>query len=314
MVVMLGWLALVSDLTWLDRLWFDTTLRIAAPFRRPVHNRILNLDVEAEDLKNWNGPSGEYNGVANLIAGLRKQGARVIVLDLMFPSGTPKEFQQLWQQLAHKSNDVVLGRTGEEETLLPARLKKRPPEGLLLLDPDPDGVLRSYRYARDINGARPSLALAAYLKHLRREWRPEWLLPNGWVEFPDISPDGDAITRYLPAQTLLDLRADWTDKNPRNFGHFTPRDLRQWNKKGGKRLAGAIVLVGYVAAGAMDRGPTALNPSTPKVSLHAAALNDLIQDSWRAVAPRPLHLAFATFFTLAAWWLGALNAGGSPAQ
>jgi CHASE2 domain-containing sensor protein len=244
----------------LDTWAYDTFLRLRKPYARPVSPQIAVLDIDAEQLKAWPGTRQEYDGLADLIARLRRQGAQVIALDLILSRGETADFAKFWEQVVGHT-DVVLGRSSEDRTRIPPG-QKPPDEGLLRVDPDPDGTIRSYRWRE-----QPSLALAAYLNLRKIHSLDE-----------DYDDKGQPWKRHLPPRVLLDERTGWTD--PNNFVHVTPAQLREWQSDERPHLSGTVVLVSYTGSASADLGTTPLSKSAPKVNVHALALNALLQDAW----------------------------------
>ena len=282
------WFALAGSLPTLDLWAFDLFLRLRQGHAPPVSARIVHMDIGQEDLDGWASTRQEYAGLAEIMQRLRAQGSQLIVLDLLLKRGEDADFQAIWDEMAVQ-DDLVLGCTFRESTRLPKGQSQT--TGLLYLNTDPDGLLRSYSWVlgdTDPNGegrSGPSLALAAYLKLNESEWRPE-MLRAGQVEFMDINEEAKEIHRRLPQTVLLDERADWRADTTRNFRHFTPASLKQMEARGGPPgLAGAVVFVGYIAPGSGDLGTTPLNRSIPKVAVHSLALNGLMQDAWFQPVP-----------------------------
>ena len=269
----------------LDNWGFDTFLRLRQSHSLPVSSRIAHLDIGQKQLDAWSGTRQEYDGLAELLSQLRAQGAQVVVLDLMLVRGEDGDFANFWKQVKERP-DVVLGRTDEDCTRMPPG--PRPSEGLVYLNADRDGILRHYSWTKP-GSPFPSLALAAYLKLRQIPWK-------GGLSLEDIDAHGKPLIRHLPARVLLDQRSGWAEAN---FVHFTPEQLRSW--QGEKpHLQGKVVLVSYVAPGVGDLGATPLGSSVPKVSLHAWALNGLLQDSWFVSFPLPLNLLVAALLVLGA--------------
>ena len=223
------WFALAGPLSPLDRWGFDGFLRLRSPYAPAVSPRIAHLDVGQQDLTGWASTRQEYAGLSQIVAQLRDQGAQVIVLDLLLLRGEKADFEPFWEQMQSGQEDIVLGRTFKDTTRLPPNLSLS--SGLLYLDSDPDGRLRSYRWARRESESQPwlpSLALAAYLQLRGRPFVGTLLGPGGELQFGDVKPDGQEFQRKLPAQVLLDERGDWRRSGQGNFFHLTPADLKAW--------------------------------------------------------------------------------------
>ncbi len=277
---LLGWFYLTAPLSPLDTWGFDTFLRLKAPLAAPVSSRIAYLDITEEQLDSWSDTRAEYDGIADLMDLLRRQGAQVLALDLLLIRGKDSDFARFWEQVTDQV-DVVLGRTTTETSRLPAGQEQA--SGLLNLFPDADGKLRQYAWTtRGKDGhPLPSLALSAFLNLREQSWDPKILEANGRVRVSDYNEQGEMVEKVFPERVFLDERAVWQQATPRNFVHVSPAQLKRWNQEGGiPHLEGRVVFIGYVAPGSADLGTTPLNARVPKVSMHAMALNAILQDAW----------------------------------
>ncbi len=274
----------------LDGLFYDRVLLIRqARGAEPVHNQIVFLDIESSDLDSASDARTEYHNLAKYTEQCRAQGAQTVAFDLLLTRGQPADFRELWDQWS--DGNVVTGRTWTDLTKLRPQggTQKEgssdPPVGLLYAPDDRDGIHRRYLLAQrspDGSTALPSLALATYLTRQGLKWDPTWLKDDKTVEFQDSDGDGNPIVRKVPNEIWLDYRRSWKDTSPSSFGHITPKKLQQFEDQGlDSQLEGRIILLSYTASGAGDLGPTPLESSIPKVSIHATALNDLLQNSWR---------------------------------
>lgn len=277
---LLGWFYLTAPLSPLDSWGFDTFLKLKAPLAPPVSTKIAYLEITEEQLDRWSDTREEYDGIADLMELLRRQGAQVIALDLLLIRGKDQDFARFWEQVTDQV-DVVLGRTTTETSRLPAGQEQA--AGLLNLFPDADGKLRQYTWSSQGSDGRPlpSLALAAFLNLRERTWDPKILEAQGRVRLSDYNDKGETLERVFPGKILLDERAVWQQASPHNFVHVSPAQLRKWDQEGGNpHLEGRVVFIGYVAPGSGDLGTTPLNARVPKVSVHAMALNAILQNAW----------------------------------
>ncbi|MCW5872787.1 MAG: protein kinase [Candidatus Eremiobacteraeota bacterium] len=288
-----GWFQLTAPLSPLDTWGFDVFLKLKAPLAPPVSTRIAYLDITEEQLDRWSDTREEYDGIAELMELLRRQGTQVIALDLLLIRGKDQDFAKFWEQVLDHV-DVVLGRTTTESSHLPAGQEQM--AGLLNLFPDPDGKLRRYTWYTPGSDGQPlpSLALAAFLNLRERSWDPKIIDAQGRIHVSDYDDQGETLEKVFPGRILLDERAVWQQATPRNFVHVSPAQLQQWDQEGGNpHLVGRVVFIGYVAAGSGDLGTTPLNTRVPKVSLHAMALNAILQNAW---------------FLPTSWWCNGLLA------
>ncbi len=285
-LVLAGWFALTGPLSPLDTWGFDLFLKVRAPLAPPVSARIAHLDITEEQIDKWSGTREEYEGIAHQIDLLRRQGAQVIALDVMLTRGKDADLAPFWEQVAGQI-DVVLGRSREQTTRLPAAKPGDEPVamGMLNLVPDKDGKQRHYSFyfQEGQEEPLPSLALACFLTLRESPFQASMIDRQRRIHLQDIDSAGTVVEKVFPERFLLDERTAWQPSggNEQSFVHVSPDQLEQWEKEGGNpHLAGRIVFIGYAAEGAADMGATPLNPRVPKVHVHAVALNALLQNAW----------------------------------
>jgi len=168
--------------------------------------------------------------------------------------------------------------------LLPTGAAMARHSALLDVDRSADGVFRDIHLRKVIGDwALPSLSLqlaavasgkpaAAFPASVRINWRTQTRLPN--VSAADLI-EGERICR------------DASDPMP---------DLK-----------GAVVLVGYNAAGLNDAKPTPVDPMMPGVEVHAEAVEALLDDSAIWMPPPSVKYLLAGFMVLLtsfAFWRG----------
>lgn len=279
LLILTSWFALTAPLSPLDTWGFDVFLRLKGPLVGPVSSRIALLDITEKQINHWATMRDEYDGLAHQIDLLRRQGAQVIALDIMLVRGKDEDLAQFWAQVVDQV-DIVLGRTHDQVTRLPANQKQA--EGLLNMSGDSDGKIRQYSfYSKDLQGQeQPSLALASFLNLRELTFDPKMVGPDK-LYLSDIDATGQIVNKVLPRRVYLDERATLAQSTERNFLRVSPEQLDVWEKEGGNpHLAGRIVFISYTADGAGDLGRTPLSPRAPKVRVHALALNALMQDAW----------------------------------
>ena len=169
-----------------------------------------------------------------------------------------------------------------EDSFLPLARFGRQAAGIgqITAAPYPDGVLRRIPLFIGFDGAAlPSLALAVTMKYLKvKQTRlpdmhhlellggaRELVVPlsrHGLFAVRFAGPWAETFER-IPYARLHDALAD-------------PDDIEYLHKK----LAGRIVLVGLAASGSTDIGPTLAHPAEPKVTIHANAVNALLQGAF----------------------------------
>jgi CHASE2 domain-containing sensor protein len=298
----------------LDGLFQDRILQVRqAHGAPPVYNQIVFLDIESEELDSTSDARTEYHNLSKYTEQCRNQGAQTVALDLLLTRGKPADFRELWEQWSE--GYVVTGRTWTDLTKLrPLQGSDKeavdPPVGLLYAPDDRDGIHRRYLLAQrspDGSTALPSLALATYLTRQGLKWDPAWL-KGEFLEFQDADLDGNPVERKLPNEIWLDYRCRWSDSSPSSFGHVNPKRLQEFEDQAlNSQLEGRVVLLSYTASGAGDLGPTPLESSVPKVSIHGTALNDLFQNSWRTQLSGFPILAGALAISAVAVLVGGLS-------
>ena len=301
------WVLLFGDpLESSEMRWFDQALRwrLALGMAKPVDERIIHLDIDDADLAVLNSTELEYAAAAEIIREASDLGAEVVVFDVIFARGLPAMAKPILGAVGRCQ--VVMaegiypesGSASRSTTLRSFPFLEPPysPSGVINIHADPDGVYRHYNFVQESpNGAKPSLALAAYLSWHGIKW-PEDVafIGKNLVSWDELSTDGAKLEKREigSSQILLDFRSAWTDSGPAAFPHLTYADLHRLNENiphgsenrdrpqpaaKSRPLAGKIVMVSYTATGVGDVGTTAFGAHTPLAHLHSMALNDLIQ-------------------------------------
>ena len=273
-----------------DQALFDANLRLRRHSLPPVSSRIAILGLTTDDLTGWSSTRQEYQAVAQAIADLRDQGASVIVIDLLLLRGETSDFEPFWKQV-WKRDDVVLARSLEQASRLPG-VAPASDSGLAMLKRDRDGLIRRYDLAfKSDKEWAPSLALAAYLKLRRQPWQSQAMEGSEVLEFKQAGADGQWQVHRFPQELHIEPRSGWSESGTRNFQHLSLTNLEQWKQEGQRnRLEGKVVFLANVAAGGGDIGSTVLDPATPKVAIHAIALNSLLQEQYYRPLPLTVRL------------------------
>jgi len=251
---------------------------------------IFLIGTEKNDLDGLSTIAGEYRNYAEIIDIANDLGAAVTAFDLILARGGPAEAEPVLTA-ARRGRGVVFAEadTGEKETLRSFIFAPREmPGGLVNIRADSDTVTRGYDYARLSGGVcRPSLALAVYLA-ARGSNADLNCAADGSVGWADLGPDSKSLVeRRIPRTVaLVNFRSSFAEPWDKGFKYLSLTDLRR--KYGAWRVAkravpldlpgaGSMVIVGSVAAGSGDSGPTPFGVNEPRVQVHAAALNDLVQ-------------------------------------
>ncbi|MDP3921205.1 MAG: adenylate/guanylate cyclase domain-containing protein [Candidatus Omnitrophota bacterium] len=336
------WVAVLGNpLQLSENQWFDQCLRWRhqAGLAPSVDARLLHLDITGKDLAGLASLEDEYEAAARLIREASALGAELVVFDVIYGRGTPAMGERILRSIRESAVTVVLaegyGADAKKVSSFPYLESLYAPAGLINVSADADGVYRHYRYVQREGGdAEPSLALAAYMALEGLRWREDVRLPRpGVLEWQVLSPDGtQRVARQLKVagpQPLLDFRSGWTATGPAAIPHLRLEDLFALSVNratpDSRPLAGKVLFVSYAASGVVDFGATAFGENTPLVSLHAVALNDLLQESLHSLLPRwaaMLTLLLTLAMPLAAqgivsdklltlfWFLGGVTAAG----
>lgn len=320
-------LAARSPLDRFDREWTDATLRARLALDVSPHPdaRVFLVGLEKADFEGVSSIAAEYRTYAEIIEMTTELGAAAIGFDLILARGGPAEGAPILEA-ARRSRAVVFAEadTGDKEILrsfpfAPPQL----PGGLVNIRPDPDEVIRGYDYARRSPHAatgvcRPSLALAMYLaaKGSLADLRCG---QPGVASWPELGPDQKTlIDRTVPMSVAaINYRSSFAEPWHEGFKYASLGDLRrkfaQWKQSGAAIPEdlpgpGSLVVVGSVAPGSGDTGPTPFGGNEPKVQVHAAALTDLLQSRLLSTVSLPWRLAGLALL------LAALTAAGRYAK
>ncbi|MBT9583093.1 CHASE2 domain-containing protein [bacterium] len=276
-------LALLVARPWLpwDRYFFDHNLRWRHNRLPAQYPLIAHLSLGEAELNQWTTTREEYDGLAGLVSGSRDQGAAVIVLDLLLTRGKDSDFQGFWKEV-YGHPDVLLARSLQETPRLPGPSQD---QGLANLQRDDDGIFRRYQlYYPEVK--LPSLALAAYLKVQGLAPDAFRLGRDGILEV--VSEQGKPPTRF-PNELYFQPRTAWSEAGS-DIQFATPDDVQTWQQEGDSKFEGKAVFVGYVASGVGDVGPTVLDPSYPKVGIHATVLSNLLQNRYYRATSWPMRV------------------------
>ena len=282
--------------------WFGQCLRwrFAAGWAPAVERSIVHLNIDQEDLRTLSTLESAYTTAARIIREASALGASVIAFDTIFASANRETARPLLEAIAEHKNVVLAealnAQPGQTELSVlirsfPFREDVPAAGGLINLSADADGVIRHYDLIHQTkSGYEPSLALTAYLMSLGLDWKKDVSFPSGHeAQWHELSP-ADFVTmtpRRVPVgPVLLNMRCPWAvESGPAAFDYMNLRQLdglfeKIANAASMKPLNNKILLVGYVAIGQGDVGPTVFGPHEPLIYLHSTALDDLMQSRW----------------------------------
>jgi adenylate cyclase len=227
---------------------------------------------------------------ADLVRRLVAGGARLIVFDVIFAGTTKPEDDKLLADAFREAGNVVLGLTFEvardprfSRRILISPLKSlesaAKEQGLSIITPDPDGVVRRFRLSL---GEQETLPLAAF-----RLIRPRATLPSplhGLIDYAGPARSIDTVSYYQVIDPERPLPSS--------------------------RIRGRIVLVGQgleASATPQAQADAFYTPFYAKdgqrmsgVEIQANILNTLMEGSWGRELPRWLHLALLVALILMA--------------
>jgi adenylate cyclase len=282
-----------------DQSWTDYLLRLRfrmawAPKPDP---RIFVIGMENPDMMGASTTAAEYRTYAEIIDMVSDLKASAIAFDLILARGDQADDAPIVKAARNSRRVILADAVGNMR--LPASLfaDSGSPAGAINAEPDSDGVFRHYSYAYAHGKfCHPSLALAAYL--MWQDALEDVTCPGGErVAWKELGPDMRTLSeRTLPLSAFrLNFRSTFQQPWDRGFKYASVHDLRakyqQWKAHGDESVLaglpgqGSLVIVGAVATGVGDAGPTPFGRYEPLVQLHATALNDLIQNRLLREAP-----------------------------
>ncbi|HME05630.1 MAG TPA: adenylate/guanylate cyclase domain-containing protein, partial [Bryobacteraceae bacterium] len=307
----------------LDSRWGDMLIRLRfqlAMEPRP-DPRVFIVGLNTSDLVGASTTEAEYHTYADLFDILTGLNVSATGIDLIMARGSEKDARPVIDSI-HKNGHIVLAEA-QTSTMIERSFLFAPPSfpsGLINIAADSGGVHRRYSYGVALGDCKPSLALATYLASFRPPKEAACAEGEAFV-WKELSADGlTLLERKVPSQSvLLNFRSPYTQPWDRGFKYLKAADLRSkyesWLKAGsdpnqisalGLPDRESIVLLGSVATGGGDSGPTPFGVSEPLLELHATALNDLIQRLPLKEAPPLGNLGFTVLglllITLAGRW------------
>ncbi len=306
----------------LDSRWGDMLLRLRFQLGlepRP-DPRVFIVGLDTGDLVGASTTEAEYHTYADLFDIMTALNVSSTSIDLILARGSEMDAHAVIEAI-RKNGHVVLAEA-QTPTMVERSFLFAPPSfpsGLINITSDSGGVHRRYSYGDTRGECKPSLALAAYLASFRPAKKA--VCVDGDFVWKQLSADGVALVeRKIPSKSvLLNFRSPYTQPWDRGFKYLKVADLRakydKWQAMGAdpNQISGlglpdreSIVLIGSVATGGGDSGPTPFGASEPLLVLHATALDDLLQRLPLKEAPPAGNLGFTVlglfFITLAGRW------------
>jgi adenylate cyclase len=284
-----------------DRRWGDFLLRFrfASGLAPNPAGKVFLVGVKTSDLAGAPSTEAEYGVYADIVERLTDLQVSSIGLDVVMVRGSQSDASRI--RNAIRNNGHVALAELRTPTMTARSFPFADPEfpsGQIAIAADPDGVYRRYIWGTaDATACAPSLALATYAASFRPARSVTCNVRN--LVWKELSPDASSLVdRTVPAVgALLNFRSSWQEPWPRGFKYISAQDLssrhKLWHDAGadpthvpdGLPARGNIVLIGSVATGAGDLGPTPFGRSEPYLQLHATALSDLLQHESLAEFP-----------------------------
>lgn len=284
----------VDPLRTVDRQWGDELLRLR--FRMGLEPkpdaRVFLVGVETSDLVGAGTTKAEYQIYSDIVDSLTDLQVSAVGVDLIMMRGDAADSRSVVESI-RRNGHVVLGELRTPSMIARSFPFAKPefPSGQIAIAADSDGVHRLYIWGiADKSTCAPSMALATYLA----SFRPARMVlcdGAGDLIWKELSPDAASLVeRKIPAQgSMLNFRSSWKQAWDRGFKYISARKLAEehnkWKEAGadpahvpaGLPTRGNLALIGSVATGAGDAGPTPFGTTEPFLHLQATALDDLLQ-------------------------------------
>lgn len=170
------------------------------------------------------------------------------------------------QQLADAGNTVPVSQAPGAFAIAPH--PARPGPGILLLWPYGEAMAR---HSALLDADRDADGLVRDVR-LRRDYG-DWALPSMSLALAAVA------TGRAPASFPASVRINWRTQHPMPYA--SAADVIEGKpvcdlEGPPPKLDGAVVMVGYTAAGLNDAKPTPVNPAMPGVQVHAEAIEALV--------------------------------------
>lgn len=279
-------LSLVTTGRTLEYLGLDLAYQLRPSQPPPPELLVIGIDEASfQELRRpWPWPRRLH---AKLIRRLAAAGASLIVFDVVFADPTDSEDDRLLAEALKQAGNVILGQTVSVTQdphfarrilvqPLPALRRAARGLGLMMLTPDPDGVVRHFRLRLYGKETLPAAAVKNY--------RPRLTLPphlNGLIDYAGPGRSIDTVSYYQ----ILDEK------------HPLPAS----------RIRGRIVMVGRMleaSATPQAQADSFLTPFfgrdnrlMPGVEIQGHIINTLLQGSWGRELPSAARILMylATF-------------------
>jgi len=240
--------------------------------------RIAVIAIDEYSLQEYGQFPWSRDRYVQLLASLKKAAPTAIGFDILFLDPSPKDAE--FAAAIKASGNVVLAKAGNEEKLVPEIKAAARFEGDISHEPDFDGISRLANLW--VEGS-PSLSLA--LVQVYHSKNPNNSIPFS-QPFTGNKPEKFAVnwpgkTELLPTHSFKDIID---------------------GKISQEKLANKLILFGLVADG-VDNIRTPLNPTTAGVYLHAAMIDNLLNNRLLRPLPKILEFVFILGIGQAASWL-----------
>jgi adenylate cyclase len=281
-ITLFSLILMIGHFPLLDRLeerWLDVQFLIRGPKAPPDH--VIIAAIDDKSLGRFGRWPWDRRVLARLVETLHKQGAAVIVFDMLFVEQTASDPEL--QRAISKSGNVVLAMAGafnnEREISPPKGSLFVPPSademitptstlasaavatGHINVFPEADGVVRREALFIEHQGERyPSLGLRATEMFTGHRFSSQATsLALGSLSIP-VDPWGRTLIYYYGATGT--------------FPHLPIADIIDGETE---PLTGCIVIIGATAPGLFDLRVTPFSPALPGVEKHASIIASFLQ-------------------------------------
>jgi len=252
--------------------------------------RIAVIAIDDRSLQEYGQFPWSRDRYVQLLQSLKKVAPTAIGFDILFLDPSPKDTE--FAAAIKASGNVVLAKAGNDEKLVPEIKAAARFEGDISHEPDSDGISRlAYLW---VEGS-PSFSLALVQVYNSKNPSNAILLPQ-----PVTGNKPQKVAVNWPRKIELLPNSGKTELL--NNYNFTYSFIDIVAGKNLSELANKIILVGSVADG-LDNIRTPLNPITGGVYLHAAMIDNLLNNRLLRPLPKILEFVFILGIGQAASWL-----------
>lgn len=240
--------------------------------------RIAVIAIDEYSLQEYGQFPWSRDRYVQLLQSLKKAAPIAIGFDILFLDPSPKDAE--FAAAIKASGNVILAKAGNKEKLVPEIKAAARFEGDISHEPDSDGISRLANLW--VEGS-PSFSLSLIQVYHSKN-------PNNSIAFsqPFAGNKPEKVAVNWPGKTEL--------LPPHSFKDIIDGKIPP------DQLANKLILVGFVADG-VDNIRTPLNPNTAGVYLHAAMIDNLLNNRVLRQLPQVLEILFLLSIGPATSWL-----------